>query len=271
MMKRRKQYLPRFYLDGFADPGQGHLVWVYERGKDSVLKLVSDNRGVGKRYSILDATDDQEDSTSFDNSLASIEEISDPVVDKIRRGVDIGCKERMIVAIFIASCLTRLPEFRNVDVYSGVELIKRLINADVRKHQVGEEELRFMLRGERTIKIGAEYSLPIMTSLTKIVADILYGMKWSFWRSPKGHCFVTSDNPFVYDVPRRLAKAYYRGGLLDAEIRVTFPISRNLMLGCAWNGKEGYQDADVKFVESVNCRVIGSALRYVYAPGEMIG
>src|SRR5262249_42582019 len=75
--------------------------------------------------------------------------------------------------------------------------------------------------------VPIEWHLKMLRNVPKI-ARILSDMHWLYLKAPTEAKFLTSDNPVLYGVPANRGSSYVGGGLLDENIEVVFPISREL-------------------------------------------
>lgn len=278
----KHHYIPQFYLEGFTD--RNNNIWVYEKGNPSIRKSRPENEAYQKHYYSFTTPDGKKDSETFEDALSEIEGQAAPIFQKLKEFKpfdEFDEKERGIFAGFLALTLVRVPNFRQKLERPRVETvkiimdllasdtallksaIKRLERDRGNKIDVPVEELQeFARAGKYDIKVNPEFILERIGKYTIKFAPIFYEMKWKFFIATDDYKFVTSDNPLHYcDLTQDR-----RVGLLNKNVEVTFPVSKDLAFFGSWqNIKEGYEKADNNLVKEVNLRTVISALRFVYS------
>lgn len=283
-IKKRHHYIPKFYLEGFIDPHNRPYLWVYEKGNEKIIKATSKDIAVEKHYFSFLMLDGERNSDTLENVMAEIEKNSAPVFRKIIGGQSLSKKDRAYFATFLAFMMVRVPNFRkNIEnaigelmkrinmVYAsnrrGFEaMIKRYEKDTHKKINMPIEELRkWVLEGEYDIKANPEFALGMALSTTREVFSVFLGMKWTFVKATDEYKFLTGDNPLFYCDPTHDPNSFYGVGLLNKNVEVTFPISKDLALFASWKGKEGYIQAKNKLVKDINRRTVLAALRFVFS------
>ncbi|GFP32830.1 hypothetical protein HKBW3S42_01137 [Candidatus Hakubella thermalkaliphila] len=127
-----------------------------------------------------------------------------------------------------------------------------------------KELQKFILDGQYDIKVNPQFSLGMVT-LAKDLAPIFYHMNWAFLEATDDYKFVTSDNPLFYFDPTHDARSFYGVGLLNKNIEVTFPLSKDLMFLGTWEKFDGYKQLNNRLVKEVNRGTVISALRFVFS------
>jgi hypothetical protein len=281
MTKKRHHYLPEFYLDGFVNPHNGPYMWVYEKGDPKIRKASVKDVAVQKHYYSFVTPEGQKDSETFENFLAFIENNVAPVFQKIKKQEILSEEERSWFAIFLASLVTRVPNFRESIEESAAEVIRR-INLKMASDTEGfksmirnfenetgskvnlpiEDLQKFILDGEYKIKVDPQFSLSMMTLINDF-SPIFHKMNWTIFISDD-HKFVTSDNPLFYNDPTHDPRSPFGVGFLSKNIRLTFPVTKELALLATWSrGKDFYSRATNKLVRATNRRTIQSALKFI--------
>ena len=281
MTKKRHHYLPEFYLDGFVKPHNGPYMWVYEKGDPKIRKASVKDVAVQKHYYSFVTPEGQKDSETFENFLAFIENNVAPVFQKIKKQEILSEEERSWFAIFLASLVTRVPNFRESIEESAAEVIRR-INLKMASDTEGfksmirnfenetgskvnlpiEDLQKFILDGEYKIKVDPQFSLSMMTLINDF-SPIFHKMNWTIFISDD-HKFVTSDNPLFYNDPTHDPRSPFGVGFLSKNIRLTFPVTKELALLATWSrGKDFYSRATNKLVRATNRRTIQSALKFI--------
>jgi hypothetical protein len=281
MTKKRHHYLPEFYLDGFVNPHNGPYMWVYEKGDPKIRKASVKDVAVQKHYYSFVTPEGQKDSETFENFLAFIENNVAPVFQKIKKQEILSEEERSWFAIFLASLVTRVPNFRESIEESAAEVIRR-INLKMASDTEGfksmirnfenetgskvnlpiEDLQKFILDGKYKIKVDPQFSLSMMTLINDF-SPIFHKMNWTIFISDD-HKFVTSDNPLFYNDPTHDPRSPFGVGFLSKNIRLTFPVTKELALLATWSrGKDFYSRATNKLVRATNRRTIQSALKFI--------
>ena len=282
-MKKRHHYIPQFYLERFMDPAKKPYIWVYEKGKDTVLAVTAKNLAVEKHGYSIPRGEEGRDSETYENFLADVELRAAPVFNKIEARQLLTDEERGWFSLFVAFMITRVPHFRRNVEQVASEIIKEAsmiwashedaFTATVqsfeqntrRKLGVPTDELRkFVQNGRYQVKVLPHFSLG--TALVALnLGLLLYRMKWLFLTGTEDYKFVTCDNP-VYRLTPETRSAPFNGvGLLDPDIQLSFPLSREMALLGGWKGRERYVRSDNKHVKSITRRTVISASRYVFA------
>ncbi len=289
MTKRRHHYLPEFYLEGFIDPLNKPYIWVYEKGDPEIKKASVKDIAIEKHYYSFITQEGQRDSETFENFLASIENNVAPVFKKIKNQEILSEEERSWFAIFLGSLVTRVPNFRESIEESSAEVIKRInlkmasdrksFESMIRSYEnktgnklgLPIEDLQEFIRdGKYKIKVDPQFSLFMVTLLYEF-GLIFHKMNWTIFISDD-HSFVTSDNPLFYNDPTHDPRSPVGVGFLNKNIRLTFPVTKELALLATWSGrKDFYSKTTNKFVRAINRRTIQSALKFIFSSKRFDG
>ncbi len=97
------------------------------------------------------------------------------------------------------------------------------------------------------------------------LSPVFYDMTWTFLRATDDYKFVTSDNPIHRRTSTPSSPPFGGIGLLNKNIEVTFPISKDLAFLGSWKDKKGYVQLNNKLAKEVTQRTIMSASRFVFA------
>lgn len=280
--KKRHHYLPVFYLNGFVDPHNKPYIWIYEKGNLDVRKASAKDIAAQKHYYSFTTPEGERDSETFENVLEKIEGKVAPIINNIKEHKAFTDEQRGWFALFLAFTMTRVPSCRENNEQVTGEAVKKAnqiwasysagfksmvekFEKDTgNKIEMSVEKLRkFVLEGQYDVKIDSQFSLAMI--LTAIdLAPIFYGMNWTFLEATEDYKFVTSDNPLSCFDPTYDPKSFDMG-LLNRNIEITFPISKDLMFLGTWKQSEGYKKLNNKLVKDMNHRTVISALRFVFA------
>jgi len=283
-IKKRHHYIPKFYLEGFIEAHHRPYLWVYEKGNARIIKATPADIAVEKHYFSFFTLSGEKDSDTLENAMAEIERDSAPVFKKIVQEQSLSKKDRAYFATFLTFMMVRVPNFRkNIENAAG-ELMKRVaivcasnregFEAMMKRFEKDtgkkidmpvEQVRKSILNGKYDIKADPQFSLAIALSNVRELTNIFFRMKWAFIKATEEYEFLTGDNPLFYCDPTRDRNSLYGVGLLNKNVEVTFPISKDLALFASWKGKEVYIQAKNKMVKDINRRTVLAALRFVFS------
>jgi hypothetical protein len=133
-----------------------------------------------------------------------------------------------------------------------------------------EDLQKFILNGKYEIKVDSEFSLFMMTLINDF-GPIFHKMKWTIFISDD-YRFITSDHPLSYDDPTHDPQSPLGIGLLNKNIRLTFPVTKDLALLATWSEQDdGYLRAPSKLVRAINRRTVHSAMKFIFPPERSEG
>ena len=283
MVKKKHHYIPVFYFRGFVNPKDGENIYVYEKGNSQIRSSKPENTDYINYYHSF-CTKKGKDTDTIENYLEKTESKVTPIIEKIERREKLSPEERWMFSYFIALMMVRVPNFRN-NIETVMANVFKDIHMTLARHKEGfynsiknyeretgnslgdPEELRqFALKGKYDVKVNPELSLSMLLKGPLGYANIFSGMRWFFLVATHDYKFVTSDNPLFYDDPSRNTNSILGVGLLDKNIELTFPISKDLALLAIWKNdlKEDYIQQS-NFVKKTTLRTVISAKRFVYA------
>jgi hypothetical protein len=289
--RKRHHYLPIFYLKGFIDPDHSPFLWIYGKDKEEIIKTNVVNAAVRSDYYSFRTPEGTKDSDTIESLLSAIEGYSAPVLQKIRRREHLSEEDRLHFAFFLALMYVRVPSFRKNIEKVMEEMVKRVgilmashkegFEASIKRMErdtgkkIGmpiEELRKFILDGEYDIKVAPEMSL-MGIKMAEHFAEIFFHMQWFFFGASHDYKFVTSDNPLsIYD-PAYAPGSFYGIGLLNKEIEIVFPVSRDIACLGVWRENPNYpdlregsfHDGNNKIVKALVKRTVRSAYEYVFA------
>jgi len=282
--KKRHHYIPRFYLNGFVDPHNEPYSWVYEKGNPDIIKATTKNIAVQKHYYSFTTPEGDRDSETFENILAGIEGRVSRIFRKIKNQENLNNQERGLFSIFLAFIMARVPNFReNIEKMIGetAKKMNMILASDPRSFRAMIEKLerdtgkriemsvekfrKSMVEGQPNIKAIPQFGLWVSAVIAINLAPIFFGMNWTFLEVTSDYNFVTSDNPLSYFDPTHDPKSFFGVGLLNKNVEVAFPISKDLMFLGMRKNFEGDKRLSNKSVRDMNRRTVISALRFVFA------
>jgi hypothetical protein len=283
MPKIRHHYLPRFYLDGFADPRDG-CIWVYEKGKGEVIRTTSRRHAVERHYYSFTKPDGTKDSDTIEDCFSDVEMHVPPIIRKLEAREVLNDNDRHIFSMFLGLMMTRVPNFRkNIEkMYAAMtDQFNRVLASDESAFRTAMEKYeretgdvsnipiekmrQYVLSDEYKIVATPAASLPHV-GMGFDLAPVFYGMTWTLIPATEDYKFVTSDNPLYYTDPTHDPHSPYGVGLSHKNIEITFPITRKVALLATWDrAPTGYIRSLSQIVKAISGRTVMAAERYVYS------
>lgn len=286
---KRQHYVPRFYLNNFAD-AQG-LVWTYDVLTDEVRAGSSENTAVQTNfYSTVDENGEHLD--LLEDWLAGVEAKAAPIYPKLLRGEFLMGQERADMAVFFSSLFTRSPAL----ITSAAEVVgymaqhaseavlqdrNRLEVAfdrmDQERGQSTPADMRdavFEFAKDKTkfiMEVDRKAGLMAMLGTDKLT-DLFFRMTWIVVGSEHQH-LITSDSPLTRVSPSRSDPLYGDGGFLNKEMYATVPLTPTRLLEMSWKEKlrPGVYSADKQRARLYNRQRAHFSERYLYASQQDSG
>ncbi len=287
MTKKRHHYIPQFYLKGFTDSKNEPYIWIYDKEHNGrIIKSTAKDIAVKKHYFTFMTQDQEKDSETVENLLAVIETEAAAVFRKIHAGETITDIDKSTFAVFVASMMLRVPNFRNNVQSSLSQVMKKLFimmasnkeafEKSVREYEQesGEtftmpiEKLRQIQldQNKYDVIVDSQYALGMSLAMVKEMASILGAMEWTFLKATTEHKYICSDNPLFYCDLSNDPRSLYGVGLMSKNIEVTIPLSRDVAAFGNWKRGRGYIQANNAAVKDINRRTVSAALRFVFSP-----
>jgi hypothetical protein len=222
-----RTYLPRFYLEGFADPdGDGSTVWVY-RAPIGEWKLAPAAEGpsADRWFNRID-----DPALAEGRALdAALEAVSPRVArilrDRLAAREPFGADEREEAASFFALL--------------GIRLAPRLEGLDLREAEAGHRTL----------------------------AGLLSEMGWVFWEAEAPSYFVTSSSPFLVAFPQREEEQFFTLDLRTPSTEITLPLSSRVALHATWKRRgELWRRVPEDALLEINFRTCQRARKFLVSP-----
>jgi hypothetical protein len=286
-IKVRHHFVPAFYLSGFTDTN--NHVWIYDKTSGNVFFDKPKNVGFEKHYHTLRRSDGTKDTNSIENFLCEVwEGPASKIIKRISDG-DFPCGEdRQFFACFLGLSFTRSPNYREIVNYVLSESANTLLQLSASEseqfyrslleceQQTGEKLTddaeglrRFILKQKYKISFAPEMYLSMFLNHGVIFGSLIEKMKWQFVRATSQCSYLTSDNPFFFNIPSAIKQVSMSGvGFLNRETLLSFPINKSLALIATWRDDwpEGFLVGTHKLAKIINRRTVSSANRFVYAP-----
>ncbi len=248
---KRHHTLPRFWLRGFTNPDlpprYEPFVFCWDARVSAWTKRSPKNATVRPNYySYRDLTGHL--NLEVETGLAMLESVSAPAIRALLSRVQIGLREQMYLAHFVALLMLRVPFWQ--DVVSeragriGQEYLLRVVSEMKANPKLFAEHMRRWreIRGKNGVAFSIEkleQHLPTV-SLNKAgrlgaafaqleqLAEDIYKMDWEFAFSQPPDYLIASDNPVGLtnaSVPEHVVPGVRLPGTV-----LTAPLARNLVL-----------------------------------------
>ena len=242
---KRQHFLPKFYLEGFAN--NDGCVAVYDREKKEVRVQQPINTGViGHFYTFTDELGRQR--FELEQMLSEFEGKASLVIPKLVAKVGITDDERSNLAIFVA-----LAGFRTPDIVDSIKQVSSDISRRFAKMQfantsramevmrgkpgspTSEDELRkeaqdlvdFVKSEQYTLETDHSWAVNMGIRQALAIAPVLAGRDWVvLHRDNDIKSFVTSDAPVILTtVAPRDQSGFWGGiGFANSDALVMFPL-----------------------------------------------
>ncbi len=285
MKKRRHHYLPQFYLRNFVGRHPKGKLWVYTKDAENFRAASPRDLAIEKDYHTLVRRDGVVDRNTIEDTVASLENIAAPVIQKILRGAALSFEDHQIFSVFISQLLLRVPARR--DEVAGImkEMLKQMskqfaqnketYHADYHRFQkeaentsdADPEELRqFILGDNYDITVNSSAALGASLGAIGTVVNCLVRMNWVFVRASGRFKFLTCDNPVFYCDPTFPPNSWRGAGLANPGVEVSCPLSSNVLAFACYRAVPRFHaNASPEIVRRFNQQTIDSAYRYIFA------
>ena len=259
-----KHYIPQNYLEGFSDPGNQELIWMFDKGQPTDKP----------KHLAIKAVAQSPDFYTPQAEQWLNKEVEMPAQEQLRRlamGQQIHEVDRFIVAIYIQVMVLRVPHARKIlagmvrdGVADFVEEVKA--NPDELPADMSKEDYFALLdswhQGIRENRPSLE---PMREPwIQRALVDMLHAMTWRVIRMDEPNVFITGDNPVFFTDEIGLTH-------LDGEL--SFPISSQAALHASWIPGP----AELMFVsgseyvaQEINRRTVGAAERFLFSSKEYV-
>ncbi len=229
---QRQHYIPRFWLQGFADPPTkaGKVSAVDLTGETRTSRVSTRRAATESRFYTLTGPDERP-SPGLEDLLGHIENRAAPAFKRIASGsLGLSPVERLSVAFLLAAQIVRTPTHIRVNIQQAVNDIGRQIilqgqHLGVLPAMDGD----FTVTSSDEYAVGAAFAGDALDS----VALILFCRRWSLLNaSVDSGGFVLPEHPVVMwsGADRDF---YGHRGALNAH-RILVPVSRQFLLVMHW-------------------------------------
>lgn len=280
---KRQHYLPRFYMDGFAQDG---LVAIYDREKDEVRLQQSVNTAViGHFYTMEDELGRKR--YEVEALLSEYEGKASPVIKKLAAKATVTADERTDLAIFIALGAMRTPDIveslQHLNSAMVLDFAKRIfadvdaVASDLRSRSQNAGKSDDELRAEAQIMVDMahnggiaietqqKWAVGMAIKMSLDVAPIFAGRDWVIAHSEnEKKSYVTTDAPVFLTSTELRQNSMYGVGFGTADAFVAFPLTQSCVLMMHGNGGGlKHVMADANKVRRTNLALTSGCKRFV--------
>jgi len=255
-------YVPRAYLLRFCSVRDAPMIWVFDKQEERFLHIPV--TCAAREHGFY--TDDTERALA-----AYVEGPANPVIHKLLEKRELRSEDRLVLALYAAVMLMRVPAKRERGRAMAPEVLDRTVRemlAEIRDHpgeaaappgtvqglikELGRLHQQFLDQLPAQVISRIESPWPTPAMVTAIAS-----MHWRIMSSTGPSYFLTSDNPAFFFT------AY---GLARREAELCLPLSTKLALLGNWQGSGPLQFVTVrqKVVKEMNRRVASSSTRYLF-------
>jgi hypothetical protein len=222
-------FVPQAYLRGFEDPFKPGFIWVHAR-RDPKPRSAS----------IVDVAQSRDFYDAETEALlaSATEAPANPILAKLRTGETPSDRERVTLAVYLATMIKRVPRNRTRGRAMAPKVLEDVVNRfrdQVRQlAELGELSPNLATRRLQELEVTyAKFTHELPEPVADQIRDprpsiqmiqAIAAMRWRVLRTAEPEFFITSDNPAFYH------EAY---GLGTEQSELRFPLSPQLALhGC---------------------------------------
>jgi hypothetical protein len=252
---RLQHYIPRFYLNGFTDPGilsreKKEIIWVYERGKQPRRSSPKNEARQRDFYSFVK---DRSRNVDVETWFGNLEDQVAPIIARlVKDRRHITETEKQWLALFIGTMQMRTPAGRWLSETRVDPLVTQIMNEaaanaarfrsfiEENYHLPDDEgfdleEVRQDILAGRGEELSARQDLKLLTIIEvgSMVAQVLFEMNWQTIYSENQEFFLTSDDPVISHV---IDERSNRAQLGQATVSYAVGSGRGLPLGLVGKG-----------------------------------
>jgi Protein of unknown function (DUF4238) len=246
----KQHFVPKCYLSGFVDPNtpKGHepYVWIFDKDGKSKKNKAPSNIFTENHLYTIDFKGEKD--FSIEQNLSKIEGKFAQVMKTISKKEPLTEHEHAHLCIFVAAQLQRTLRFKKNQERFVQDLIDKGTQMAYAHGLKDTEQIRKWTEYKRDIhKLSLVESLPFLV-------NILKQMKIAFLcsRDPKGHPFISSDDPCVLFNPDLQWQRFYSPGFGQQNIQLTLPLSTEVTVMFTWANYHGYGLLNGSEVENLN-------------------
>jgi len=256
--------IPESYLHGFVDPetpaGETPLLHLYDFSTNSWKWKAPGNTLWQTDYYALPGKEGKAKDALDHGPMGAIEGRAAAIVrNKIARKLPLTIEEKREYASFLGLMMGRVPAHRErvdriIEEFStqptrlmakhNRERFERM--SDAFERRTGQkaptaEQWAMIDEGKISVRATQGQQLQGMAGVMDVVPEALARMRWIFFHSAPPNWFITSDNPVSLQVSSQPELGF---GLGRSDIRVSFPVTRNIELIATWP-QDGETDNEI--------------------------
>lgn len=278
-------YVPRFYLQGFADRAHTGSVWVYEKGASAPRRQGVYGTAAETYYYAIETPSGEREVFLETQYLAPIESAAAPVIEYLRsaRKPAIEPKHAAPLASFLTTLYARSPFARR----AGESIFLGLAIAGVRRQFQDTSAIEAFLSDNPEVPISVagvrkiladlddpkEWSLSLRRGLPVALQFLHVGSFYPYFKDKNISLlvgsgnpeFVTCDSPLsVFDLDSS-GRACVGLGIGRPNVEIVLPLSPVRALRLTYKATPSTQRVSARLTDDINRRLVYQAARYVYA------
>jgi len=277
-----QHYVPRFYLEAFADPTRPTNIWVYAKGAAAPQSWgIRGTAAETDYYSVVNADGTRDD--FFENTLSRVEGLAAPILHRWQANPDaiVTAEEIERLSLFMALLYARVPRTR-ADAEATIDRLTKRAVKDVFRSRT--EVARFLAENP-DLTVGGEEAYEISQNpgqgirlqvtkqsltdgLTRVALEILthlLAMNVGLVIAPESMDFVTSDSPLSVCAALPDGRVEVGAGIGLPTAEVVLPLSPRRALHLARAPLPRRRRASVSHARAFNRRIAVQAERLVFA------
>lgn len=147
------------------------------------------------------------------------------------------------------------------------EMLPRALPATAKRTMSYEELVEFAFSDRYKVSTNKNFLVVGPLAVARDLYPHFWNRHWTLLKAPKGHIFITSDNPvtLVSTLPLPLGIG---PGHAQTNTEVCFPLSAEIALVGTFEGQEKALDSTPGCVAEINRRTFRRAYRHVYSSRE---
>jgi hypothetical protein len=280
---KKHHFLPQFYLRGFRIQPQASKfphIWMIRKAPypKSISAPIGDT-GCIADYHTLDKDPMNKDRSSLEKVFQKGEDEQARAIREVLECKCISPKNKAVLALFVSIMRCRVPSFkRSIEksLQNTLRSTSRMMLRSGRCPPPPPEIVELMKEyGDDIFRFEISNWMLLFQMVTAGVKSnapaILKRMSYSLIEATEGAEFVTCDSPVSLYVPKYEARKPYGVGLLDKEVEVAIPLTRQFLLMASWRDMPSHQVVGGGNVREFNRRTIITCDRYVYASSVFKG
>lgn len=286
---KRHHYVPRFYLDYFANGiSRGRRVlWAYDKAGGAPRPQAAKDTAVESNFYTIDTTSGP--TVAIEESFSELETAAAAVLKRLQ-GPEAELTEHhiLVLAQFLAMLHVRGPrmvrvseEFFAAHAFYVVEeaaadpaLIRRFLRekefelTKEVKAAPTENELREILQKTEEqcdVVVNRQAALLEALKTAEVIVPILLQMNWCLCRASTKETFITSDSPLCVFVKKSNDRILFGTGFDRPNVQMIFPISPQAALLIDRYHTQHHLAVDEAAVKEANQLMVWYAERFVYS------